>query len=96
MSTVSKQRIESMGQEQAPEFYDPAYRDAGWSTNLADLVYVTRMGAGLTQSELAARMNTSQSAVAAWESGARTPGVEALERLAQACDKHLHISIDVA
>lgn len=78
-----------------PEFYDPAYRDAGWSTSLADLVYVTRMGAGLTQAQLAAKMNTSQSAIAAWESGGRVPGVEALERLARACGKRLHISIDV-
>lgn len=77
-----------------PEFYDSAYRDAGWSTNLAQLIYITRQGAELTQADLATAMGTSQSAVAAWESGARTPGVEALERIAQACGKHLHISID--
>lgn len=77
-----------------PQFYDSAYRDAGWSTNLAQLVYITRVGAELTQAELAAAMGTSQSAVAAWESGARTPGVETLERLATACGKHLHISIE--
>lgn len=77
-----------------PMFYDSAYRDAGWSTNLGQLVYVTRAGAGLTQSDLATAMGTSQSAVAAWESGARTPGVEVLERLAQACGKHLHLSIE--
>ena len=44
-----------------------------------------RLRAGLSQAELAKLMRTSQSAVAAWESGARTPGVEALERLARAC-----------
>lgn len=80
--------------EHEPEFYDSAYRHAGWSTNLAELVYVTRMGAGLTQTELADAMGTSQSAIAAWESGSRTPGVDALERLAEACGKRLHLSIE--
>ena len=57
-----------------------------------------RLRAGLSQAELAKLMRTSQSAVAAWESGARTPGVEALERLARACacGKHLHIAIGAA
>ncbi|HTM84447.1 MAG TPA: helix-turn-helix transcriptional regulator [Mycobacterium sp.] len=78
-----------------PEFYDSAYRDAGWSTNLGQLVYVTRAGAGLTQTDLATAMGTSQSAIAAWESGARTPGVETLDRLARACGKRLHVSIEM-
>jgi DNA-binding XRE family transcriptional regulator len=66
-------------------FDDNAYREAGWAMDLAELVYTTRTKAGLTQTELAAAMGTSQSAVAAWENGARTPGVETLERLARAC-----------
>ena len=78
------------------EVYDTAYREAGWAMDLAELVYTTRTQAGLTQAELSAAMGTSQSAVAAWESGARTPGVEALERLARACGKHLHIAIGAA
>jgi transcriptional regulator with XRE-family HTH domain len=41
-------------------------------------------------------MGTSQSAVAAWENGARTPGIDALERLAAACGKRLHITITAA
>jgi DNA-binding transcriptional regulator YiaG len=75
------------------QVYTTAYREAGWAMDLAELVYTTRTEAGLTQTELAAAMGTSQSAVAAWENGARTPGVEALERLARACGKHLHITI---
>ncbi len=78
------------------QVYDTAYREAGWAMDLAELVYTTRTEARLTQSELAAAMGTSQSAVAAWENGARTPGVEALERLARACGKHLHIAIQTA
>ncbi|HLR98261.1 MAG TPA: helix-turn-helix transcriptional regulator [Mycolicibacillus parakoreensis] len=48
----------------------------------------------MTQSDLAAAMGTSQSAIASWESGARVPGVETLERLALACGKKLHVSIE--
>ncbi|MGV0634936.1 helix-turn-helix transcriptional regulator [Mycolicibacillus trivialis] len=77
-----------------PEFYDSAYRDAGWSTNLGQLVYVTRAGAGLTQSDLADAMGTSQSAIASYESGSRMPGIDTLKRLAEACGKKLHISIE--
>lgn len=78
------------------EIYNTAYREAGWAMELAELVYRTRTEAGLTQTQLAAAMGTSQSAIAAWENGARTPGVEALERLARACGKTLHITIGAA
>jgi len=76
--------------------YQEAYREAGWAMDLAELVYTTRTDAGLTQNGLAAATDTSQSAIAAWENGARTPGVEALERLAKACAKNLHITITAA
>jgi uncharacterized protein len=42
----------------------------------------TRLAAGLTQAELAARIGTTQSAVARWESGSVSPTVETLSRLA--------------
>ena len=75
------------------QLYNTAYTQAGWAMELAELVYTTRTQAGLTQTQLAHAMGTSQSAIAAWENGARTPSVEALERLAHACGKHLHITI---
>ena len=78
------------------QIYDIAYAEAGWAMELAELVYTTRTQAGLTQAQLAAAMGTSQSAIAAWENGARTPGIEALERLARACGRKLHISIGAA
>lgn len=73
--------------------YQQAYHDAGRAMDLAELVYTARTDAGLTQTQLAAAMGTSQSAVAAWENGARTPGIDALERLATACGKRLRIAI---
>ena len=78
------------------EVYDIAYSEAGWAMDLAELVHRTRTDAGLTQAALADARGTSQSAIAAWENGARTPGVEALERLARACGKHLRITIGAA
>jgi DNA-binding transcriptional regulator YiaG len=64
------------------EIYTGAYAEAGWAMQLAELVYTTRTQVGLTQAQLAGAMGTSQSAIAAWENGARVPTVEALERLA--------------
>lgn len=50
----------------------------------AALLADARARARLTQAELARRANTTQSAVSAYESGARTPSVPTLRRLLQA------------
>ena len=52
----------------------------------AGLIRSARHAAGLTQLELAHRAHTAQPAVAAYESGTRTPNITTLERLLQACD----------
>ena len=93
--TARAQRQAALTDEQH-QAYEQAYHDAGRAMDLAELVYAARTGAGLTQTQLAAAMGTSQSAVAAWENGARTPGIDALERLAAACGKRLHITITAA
>lgn len=54
-----------------------------------ELIRQARRAAGLTQAELARRASTSQSAVAAYESGAKTPTVETLERLLRAAGQRL-------
>lgn len=43
-----------------------------------------RQALGLTQEELAAKLGVDRSAVALWETGARTPGTERLPALAEA------------
>lgn len=78
------------------EVFDEAYAAAGLAMELAETVYRARESAGLTQAELARRMGTTQSAIAAIESGARTPTVDLLERLARACGARLTIRIDAA
>jgi len=53
---------------------------------VAGLIRGARHAAGLTQLELAHLAHTAQPAVAAYESGARTPTIVTLERLLQACE----------
>jgi DNA-binding transcriptional regulator YiaG len=93
--TARAQRQTALTDEQR-QTYEQAYHDAGRAMDLAELVYTARTAADLTQTQLAAAMSTSQSAVAAWENGARTPGIDALERLATACGKRLHITLTAA
>ncbi len=76
--------------------FDEAYATAGLAMELAEMAYRARESAGLTQAELARRMGTTQSAIAAIEAGARTPTVDLLERLARACGGRLTIRIDAA
>jgi hypothetical protein len=53
------------------------------------LVREARRSAGLTQAEFARRARTSQSAVAAYESGAKIPSAETLARLLRAAGRRL-------
>jgi transcriptional regulator with XRE-family HTH domain len=69
--------------------------EAGLSLDLADLIFETRIGAGMNQAQLANALGTDQAAVAEWERGVQVPRVDVLERVAQVCGKRLHISIDV-
>lgn len=48
-----------------------------------------RQRAGLSQTELARRLGTAQSAVARWESGSVSPRVATLCRIAKACGQEL-------
>jgi transcriptional regulator with XRE-family HTH domain len=57
-------------------------------------VVEARLQAGLTQAELAARMQTSQSAIARLESGRVKPSASTLEKLAKATGTRLKISFD--
>jgi ribosome-binding protein aMBF1 (putative translation factor) len=53
-----------------------------------------RARAGLSQSEVAQRMGTTQSAVARMESGKRLPSMRTVERFAQAVGGHLVFRIE--
>jgi transcriptional regulator with XRE-family HTH domain len=77
---------------------DPEYRRAYDSLEeefaLASAVIEARSRAGLTQGELAARMKTSQSAIARLESGRAIPSGRTLKRFAAATGTRLRISFE--
>ncbi len=54
-----------------------------------------RLAAGLSQRALALRGETSQPAIARYESGTATPSWETLQRLASACGRWVRISSGV-
>jgi transcriptional regulator with XRE-family HTH domain len=55
----------------------------------ADLLKEARLRAGLTQAELARRVNRSQSQIARWERGDVKPSLETLRDLIRACGLEL-------
>jgi transcriptional regulator with XRE-family HTH domain len=59
---------------------------------IAPLIRGARRAAGITQSELARHAGTTQPAIAAYESGARTPTVATLERLLDGCEHDIQFS----
>ena len=75
------------------EEYDAAAEDSELMLRLAELVYSARMRAGLSQSELAARMGTRQPLISAIEGGAQVPTVAMLSRVARATGSRLQVDI---
>lgn len=73
-----------------------AYDALGDQFGLARELITARVRAGLTQAELAARMGTTQSAVARLESGAQLPSVQTLLRFAKATHSRAVIRLRAA
>jgi ribosome-binding protein aMBF1 (putative translation factor) len=77
---------------------DPAYRREYEALEeefaLASAIIEARSRAGLTQEELAAKMETSQSAIARLESGRMIPSGRTLRRFAKATGTRLRISFE--
>ena len=70
-----------------------AYEDEARISDFRDLAYRLRIEAGLTQAELAARMGTTQSAIARLEGGGTRPTLETLEKLAGAVGQELVVGV---
>ena len=79
---------------------DPGYRttydELGPEFELARSMIEARIGAGLTQAQLAARMETTQSVVARLESGRVHPSTRTLEKIARSTGTKLRISFEPA
>jgi transcriptional regulator with XRE-family HTH domain len=79
---------------------DAAYR-AAWDAlddefNLAAQIIAARARAGLTQSQLARRMKTTQSVIARLEAGQTSPSTRTLQRVARATGSRLRITFEAS
>lgn len=74
--------------------YRTAYDELGSEFDMARAVILARKAAGLTQEQLAKRMNTTQSAIARLEGGRTRPSTTTLMRFAQATGTRLKISFE--
>ena len=74
--------------------YTAAYQSLDDEFQLARTLIEARKRAGLSQTELARRMKTSQSDVARIESGKVRPSTDALRRFAHATGSRLKISLE--
>ena len=75
-----------------PEFADE-YEKADAEFAIVEALVRARTKANLTQSELAERLGTTQSAVARLEGGRVSPSVATLQRYAEATGAKLHIAL---
>ena len=76
--------------------YKAEYEAVGKEFQLARALIEARTRAGLSQTQLARRMKTSQSYVARIEGGQVRPSTAALERLAKATGSRLTITFEPA
>ena|SRR3989338_11096274 len=67
-------------------------------TTIAYAIKAARTRSGLTQSQLAKKVGTTQSVIARLESGTdqRTPSLDLLARIASACDAELELGFKFA
>jgi len=76
--------------------YRKAHEELAPEFALARAVINARVTAGLTQEQLAERMDTTQSVIARLESGRTRPSTQTLERLAVATGTRLQITFEPA
>lgn len=76
--------------------YREAHEELAPEFALARAVIQARVSAGLTQEQLAQRMDTTQSVIARLEGGRTRPSTQTLERLAVATGTRLKISFEPA
>jgi ribosome-binding protein aMBF1 (putative translation factor) len=69
-----------------------AYDDLATEFSIAQAIIAKRLEEGLSQSELAERVGTKQSAISRLESGNYNPSVSLLEKVAKALNLYLTIS----
>lgn len=61
---------------------------------VARLIIASRLARGMSQTDLARAIGTSQSRVSKWERGEELPRLDALQRVAQATGRALRVGLD--
>ena len=89
MTTWQDHKSKKRMRDEATRAYESARRELG----VGYLILKARASAGLTQKELARRIGTSQPTIARWESGAQTPSVRSLTRIAEATGFELTVGL---
>ena len=74
--------------------YRKVYDDLGPEFELTRSLIQARIAAGLTQAQLAERMETTQSVIARLESGRARPSTRTLEKIAASTGTRLRISFE--
>lgn len=92
MANISLDELRAKYPPEDREEYGRAYAAATLAGQLAELVYTLRTRAGLTQTELARRMGTTQSSIARIEGGGSLPTLDMLSRLAHATGSTLRLA----
>jgi ribosome-binding protein aMBF1 (putative translation factor) len=90
---LKTQRLASMSAEERAVF-DQEYAATQLALAVGDKIRTAREAAGLSQRELAARMSTSQAAVARLEAGGVGATLTTLQKVAGALD--LTVTVDLA
>jgi transcriptional regulator with XRE-family HTH domain len=75
--------------------YAKAYADLEPEFQFASAVIKARAAAGMTQADLARRMDTTQTAIARLESGSSLPSTRTLKRVAEATGMRMHFGFSV-
>ncbi len=76
-----------------PDDYDRAFAESKIAADFGQLVHDLRVRSGVSQTELARRMQTTQSTIARLELGGSFPTARTVARLAHALDAHAWVRI---
>ncbi len=92
---IKRRRLATMSDDERAEF-DETYEATRLALEVGERVRDAREAAGLSQRELAARMSTSQAAVARLEAGGTGATLTTLQKVASALDLTVSIELTAA